>query len=95
MASQAFLNNTHVPLLDSFLYALDNHIEELLIRLNKLYQIMENIPADQTERHIRLDLLVKQCSLEADWALKTFNGYKALKETAAPLPNVERAVNGL
>ncbi|RSM05469.1 hypothetical protein CEP52_006212 [Fusarium oligoseptatum] len=90
MASQVYLNNTHIPLLDSFLFSLNSHIEDLLVRLNKLYQIMEHLPANQTEEHARLDLLVKQCSLEADWAIKTFRSYTVMKEAAAPMPDNKR-----
>jgi hypothetical protein len=85
MASQATINQAHVPLLDSFLFVLDSHIEDLLVRLNKLYQIIENLPANQTEQHTRLDLLVKQCSLEADWALRIFRSYTIMKEAASPM----------
>ncbi|KAJ4310937.1 hypothetical protein N0V84_010708 [Fusarium piperis] len=91
MPSQPYLNETHIPLLDSFLYSLDSHIEDLLVRLNKLYQIMENLPANQTERHTRVDLLVKQCSLEADWAIKTYQSFTSMKEAAASsMPNNRR-----
>ena len=91
MASLATLNQTHVPLLDSFLFVLDSHIEDLLVRLNKLYQIIENLPANQTEQRIRLDLLVKQCSLETDWALRTFRSYTVMKEAASPMSGNRRA----
>ncbi|KAJ4149279.1 hypothetical protein NW754_000718 [Fusarium falciforme] len=91
MTSQATLNQAHVSLLDSFLFVLDSHIEDLLVRLNKLYQIIENLPANQTEQHTRLDLLVKQCSLEADWALRTFRSYTAMKEAASPMSGNRRA----
>ncbi|KAJ4209874.1 hypothetical protein NW767_000152 [Fusarium falciforme] len=90
MASQATLNQAHVSLLDSFLFVLDSHIEDLLVRLNKLYQIIENLPANQTEQHTHLDLLVKQCSLEADWALRTFRSYTAMKEAASPMSGNRR-----
>lgn len=91
MATQAYLNESHVPLLDSFLSALDGHIEDLLVRLNKLYQVMENLPAGQKEQHTRLDLLVKQCSLEADWAITNFKMYTSMKEAASPVPCSRRA----
>ncbi|KAL2691502.1 hypothetical protein Neosp_001888 [[Neocosmospora] mangrovei] len=83
MPPQTTLSETHVPLLDSFLFTLDSHIEDLLV--------IENLPANQTEEHTRLDLLVKQCSLEADWALRTFRSYTAMKEAASPVSGNRRA----
>ncbi|KAF4976994.1 hypothetical protein FZEAL_6414 [Fusarium zealandicum] len=87
MAMQSPTDNPQVPLLDSFLHTLDGHVQELLVRLSKLYEVMDMLPRkkpkDQEELRIRLDLLIKQCSMELGWAIRTFNGYKTLRRMAA------------
>ncbi|KAJ3521346.1 hypothetical protein NM208_g13333 [Fusarium decemcellulare] len=88
MATEISMGHAQVPLLDSFLHNLNHHIEELLVRLSKLCEIRTMLSEDQEERCTRLDLLIKQCSLELHWTVTTFQGYRALRQVAAFSPDI-------
>ncbi|KAF4969605.1 hypothetical protein FSARC_3184 [Fusarium sarcochroum] len=86
---------SHLPLLDNFMSHLHTHIEELLIRLSRFNEVKDHLPVGQVQSHQNIDTLIRQCSIELDWTIRTHNMYKELREMVQPLPTNDDVIDAL
>lgn len=84
MSGNIEIDTSHIPLLNSVMYNIQNHIEELLVLLSKLCEVREHLPESQDEKRRHMDILIQNCSVELDWNIRTYKTYKGLRDTVLP-----------